>query len=268
MAWLYTINTEVPAPGDSLSWDTKLIVCDITTLGGGSRSHTVQVFAVDVQSHLSEAFQCGLCFPCPPYGCSPVTVPDSPPHTRMSALVSLIPDSQFSSLAGVWSCPLLWAEIIRVTWYVNINKTRWRRRRGGWDFCFWFAYFIALVQMAWTKNCSEIPQSVKMFVPIRTRRTRTRRWGNCCQQDVHFCTTGTLHSQNCDVFVNKTVCRSPDMSFVWCVWNFAGMALFIQYAFASCAQGPRPAWEWSKCEIVGGSTKGKHPENVSILPSK
>ena len=31
MAWLYIINREVPTPGDSLSWDTKPIVCDITT---------------------------------------------------------------------------------------------------------------------------------------------------------------------------------------------------------------------------------------------
>ncbi len=32
MACLYIINTEVPAPGNSLSWDTNLFVCEITTL--------------------------------------------------------------------------------------------------------------------------------------------------------------------------------------------------------------------------------------------
>ncbi len=31
MSLLYKINMEVPAPGDSLSWDTNLFVCDITT---------------------------------------------------------------------------------------------------------------------------------------------------------------------------------------------------------------------------------------------
>ncbi len=31
MLCLYIINTEVPALGDSLSWDTNLFVCDITT---------------------------------------------------------------------------------------------------------------------------------------------------------------------------------------------------------------------------------------------
>ncbi len=38
MAWLYIIYTEVPALGDSLSWDTKLIVCDITTMEATTRA--------------------------------------------------------------------------------------------------------------------------------------------------------------------------------------------------------------------------------------
>ncbi len=48
MVWLYIINTEVPALGNSLSWDTNQCVCDITTvhdlfLCTGKFSYSVRV---------------------------------------------------------------------------------------------------------------------------------------------------------------------------------------------------------------------------------